>query len=55
MVIIFFFTKYMAKDDFSEPPRRANSHNSIFIFLPNFGPGHLWAQGSVSPSIEGGV
>ena len=25
-------TKYMAKDDFSEPPRRADSKNPIFVF-----------------------
>ena len=34
----FFCTKYMAKDNFSEPFRRADSKNPISIFfLPNFG------------------
>ena len=28
----FFFTKYMANDSFSEPPRRADSKNPIFFF-----------------------
>ena len=54
-----FSTKYMASDDFSEPPRRADSKNPIFIFFLDF-----WvrvtseARGSVSvgfwgvPSIE---
>ena len=32
----FFFTKYMANDDFSEPPRRTGSKNPIFFF-PDFG------------------
>ena len=47
----FFFTKYMASDDFSEPPRHADSKNPIFMifFLPIFG---VWvtseARGSVS-------
>ena len=36
-----FFTKYMADDDFSEPPRRADSKNPIFIFCRFLGLGHL--------------
>ena len=38
---IFFSTKYMAHDAFSEPPRRADSRNSVFnfFFLLNF-----WVQ-----------
>ena len=60
----FFPTKFMANDDFSEPPRRTDSKNPIFIFCRFLGPGHLRGPG-VSlgrilgvPSIEpfgGGV
>ena len=32
----FFLTECMANYDFSEPPRRADAQNLIFIFLPNF-------------------
>ena len=45
MVNFFFFTKYMANDDFSEPPRRADSKNPIFIFCRILGPGHLRGPG----------
>ena len=43
-----FFTKYMANDDFSEPPQCADSKNSIFIFFANF-----WVR--VSSGARGGV
>ena len=33
---IFFSPKYMANDDFSEPPRRADSKNPNFLFFPDF-------------------
>ena len=58
-MVNFFFTKSMANDDFSEPPRCADSKIPIFFFFADF-----WvrvtsgAQGSVSvgflgvPSIE---
>ena len=39
MIKNFFFTEYMANDDFSEPPRRADSKMFIFISLPNSGSG----------------
>ena len=32
-----FFTKCMANDDFSEPPRRADSKNPIFLFFASWG------------------
>ena len=41
----FFFTKCMANDDFSEPPRRADSKNPIFIFSRLLGLGHLQGLG----------
>ena len=40
-----FFTKYLANDDFSEPPRRADSKNPIFTFCRFLGPGHLGGPG----------
>ena len=45
-----FLNKYMANDGFSEPPRRADSKNSIFIF----GPGHLRGPGVRHGRICGG-
>ena len=62
----FFFTKYLANDDFSEPPRRADSKNPIFIFCRFLGPGHFQGPGvsfgrilgvpSIEPFLgEGGV
>ena len=33
--------KYIANDDFSEPPRRAGSKSSIFMFCQFLGLGHL--------------
>ena len=62
----FFFTKYMANDDFSEPPRHADPKNPIFIFSRFLGPGHLRGLGvslgrilgvlSIEPFFgEGGV
>ena len=56
-MVNFFSTKYMANDEFSEPPRRADSKTPIFIFRPNLGP-HLFQGLGVSfgkiwgPSIE---
>ena len=35
----------MANDDFSEPPRRADSKNLTFIFCPILGLGHLRGPG----------
>ena len=59
-----FFAKYMANDDFSKPPRRADSTNPIFIFCRILGPGHLRGPGvslgkilgarQLSPFFEGG-
>ena len=56
----------MANDDFSEPPRRADSKNPIFIFGGFLGLGHLRGPGvslgrilgvlSIEPFLgEGGV
>ena len=39
-MVNFFSTKYMANDDFSEPPRRADSKNPIFFFCRVLGLGH---------------
>ena len=39
------FTKSMANDDFSEPPRRADSKNPIFFFSRFLGLGHLRGLG----------
>ena len=44
-MVIFFSTKYMANDDFSKPPRRADSKNPIFIFYRFLGLGHLQGPG----------
>ena len=46
-MVKFFFTKYMANDDFSEPPRRADSENPIVIFLPNF-----WSGSPPGPGCQ---
>ena len=51
-MVNFFFTKYMANDDFLEPPRRADSKNPIFIFC-RLGLGHLRGPGSVSVGFWG--
>ena len=52
-MVKIFFTKFMANDDFSEPPRRADSANPIFIFADFW----VWvtseAQGSVSEGFWG--
>ena len=40
-MVNFFFTKCMANDDFSGPPRRADSENRIFIFCRFLDLGHL--------------
>ena len=37
------FAKYMANDDFSEPPPCADSKNPIFIFAD------FWAQVTLGP------
>ena len=50
----YFFLKYMANDEFSEPPRRADSKNPIFIFCRIFGPGHLRGPGVSLGRILGG-
>ena len=47
-MVNFFTTKYRANDDFSEPPRRTDSKNPIFIFCRISGPCHLRGPGSVS-------
>ena len=52
-ICFFFFTKYMANDDFSEPPRRADSKNPIFIFCPFLGLGHLRGPGFSLGRISG--
>ena len=44
-MVNFFFTKCMANDVFSEPPRRADSKNPIFIFSRFLGLGHLRGPG----------
>ena len=49
----FFFTKYMANDDFSEPPQHADSKNPIFIFCRFLGLGHLRGPGVSLGSICG--
>ena len=41
----FFFTKYMANHDFSEPPWCADSKTPIFIFSRFLGLGHLRGLG----------
>ena len=41
----FLCTKYMANDDFSEPARRTDSKNPIFIFCLFLGLGHLRGPG----------
>ena len=47
-------TKYMANDDFPEPPRRADSKHPIFIFA-EFGSGSPPGPGgSVSVGLGGG-
>ena len=58
------FTKYMANDDFSETPRRADSKNPIFISCRLLGLGHLRGPGvslgrilgvpSIEPFLERG-
>ena len=40
-----FLSKYMANDDFSEPPRRTDSKNPIFIFCRFLGLVHLQGPG----------
>ena len=54
-MVNFFFTKYMANDDFSDTPRRTDSKNPIFIFfLPNFGSGSPPGPGGQSREDFGG-
>ena len=48
-MVKLFFTKSMANDDFSEPPRRADSKNPIFILLPDFGSRSPPRPGGQSP------
>ena len=57
--------KDMANDDFSEPPRRTDSKNPIFIFCQFLGLGHLRGLGvsllrifgvpSIEPLLGGGL
>ena len=50
----FLFTKYMANDDISEPPRCAASKNLIFFFCRVLGLGDLWGPGvSFGRILEG--
>ena len=52
---VFFFTKYMANDVFSGPPRCADSKNPIFhFFLPNFWSGSPPGLGVSLVRIVGG-
>ena len=52
---IIFSAKYMANDDFSKTPRRADSTNLIFIFFCRIlGPGHLRGPGVSLGRILGG-
>ena len=45
----------MANDDFSEPPRHADSKNPIFIFCRIWGPGHPRGPGVSLGRILGGL
>ena len=47
-----YSTKSMANDDFSEPPRRADSKNPIFSFSRFLGPGVRLRRILGGPSIE---
>ena len=51
----FFPTQYMANDDLSEPPRRADSNNSIFIFCRILGPHLRGPQVSLGRILGGGA
>ena len=44
-MVNFFFNKFTANGAFSEPPRRADSKNPIFIFCRFLGLGHLRGPG----------
>ena len=52
-MVKFFFTKYMANDDVSELPRRADSKNPIYIFCRIWGPVISGVRGSVSVGFWG--
>ena len=53
-MVNFYFTKYMANDDFSEPPQRTDPKNPIFICCRILGPGHLRGLGvSLGRLLEG--
>ena len=52
-MVKFFFTKCMANDEFSKPPRRADSKNPVFIFCRFLCLGHLRGLGSVSVGFRG--
>ena len=64
-MVKFLVTKYMANDDFSGPPRRADSINPIFIVCRILGPGCLRGPGfslnrigvgaSIEPFFLGGM
>ena len=63
-MVNFICSKCMANDAFSEPPRRADSRNPIFIFCLFLGLGHLRGPGvslgrilgdpSIEPLLGGG-
>ena len=53
--MVFFSTKHMANDDFSERPRRADSKNLIFIFSRILRPGHPRGPGVSLGRILGGL
>ena len=53
-MVINLVTKSMANDDFSAPPRRADSKNPIFIFCRILGLGHLRRPGVSLRRILGG-
>ena len=40
-----FFAKYMANDDFFDPPRRTDSKNRVYIFCRFLGLDHLRGMG----------
>ena len=52
---IFFFARYIANDHFSEPPRRAEPNNPMFICCWNFSPGHLRGPGVSLSRVLGRV
>ena len=53
-MVNFLSTKFMANDDFFEPPRRADSQNPIFLFCLILGPDHLRGPGVSLGRMLGG-